>query len=304
MKKVIITGATGFIGSHLCPVLLESGYDITVLTRNTFRAEKALGRGVRCVKWDGKTAAGWQEYADNALAIINLAGANIAGIWTEKYKRVILQSRLDATAAVVQAIQNAGDPPKVLLQGSATGYYGSRGEEILDENASKGEGFLPEVVAQWEAAAKPAEAAGIRVAYLRSGVVLGRGEGVIEKLSLPFKLFLGGTPGSGKQWFSWIHIEDEVNSIKFLLENTETRGIYNLVSPEPVKMADFCRELGRAMNRPSWLPVPEFALKLLMGQMAEETALSSQRILPRRLKEAGFRFAYPALRPALQDLLD
>ncbi len=304
MKKVIITGAAGFIGSHLCPVLLDAGYDITALTRNTLRAEKVLGRGVRCVKWDGKTVAGWQESVENALAIINLAGANIAGMWTTKYKRLILQSRLDATAAVVQAIQNAGAPPKVLLQGSATGFYGSRGEEILDENAPAGEGFLPEVVAQWEATAKPAEAAGLRVAYLRSGVVLGKGEGALEKMSLPFRFFLGGAPGSGNQWLSWIHIEDEVNSIKFLLENAQARGIYNLVSPEPVKMRDFCRELGRAMNRPSWLPVPEFALRLLMGQMAEETVLSSQRILPRRLQEAGFRFAYPALRPALQDLLD
>ena len=303
--KVIITGATGFIGSLLCPVLSEAGYEVIALTRNVAKGRKTLGNSATCIEWDAQSAAGWADQAEGALAIINLAGANIAGgLWTESYKQTILNSRIKATQAVQQAIVGATVKPRVLLQGSASGYYASRGDEVLDEKTVMGEGFLANVVDEWEGTARDVGSLGVRVCYLRTGVVLGKNEGILDKLSLPFKLFIGGTPGSGKQWLSWIHVEDEVNIIKFLLETEAAEGVYNLVSPDPVRMAAFCQQLGKAMNRPSWLPVPAFALKLLMGQMAEETALVSQRILPRKLMENGFRFAYPSLMPALQDLVD
>ena len=303
--RIIITGATGFIGNYLCKLLLEHNYEIVVLTRNASKARKNFGSMVTCVEWDARTNNGWQEYAEGAYAIINLAGAGIAdNLWTESYKKQILESRVSATKAVVMAIEATDEKPKVLLQGSATGIYASRGDEVLDESSAKGDSFLADVVDEWEAAAKSVEKMGVRVCYLRTGVVLGKDEGILKKLSLPFKLFVGGTPGSGKQWFSWIHIEDEVNIIFHLLKNEGAEGVYNLVSPDPLRIADFCQQMGSVINRPSWIPVPAFMLKLVMGQMAEETALISQRILPRRLMENGFRFSYPSLKPALQDLLD
>lgn len=303
--RVIIAGATGFIGTHLCQLLLDASYEVIALTRNAQKAGAQLDSRVKCITWDAETSGGWQDIADGAFAIINLAGANIAGgYWTKKYKRKIITSRINASKAIVQAILNAKQPPKVLVQASATGIYGNRGDELLDENSSKGDrGFLVEVVEKWESAANKVVETDVRVAYLRTGVVLGNDGGIIKKLALPFKLFVGGAPGSGQQWISWIHIEDEANSIKYILENELAAGVYNLVSPEPVRMQTFCREMGKVMKRPAWAPVPEFALKLIMGQMAEETALVSQRIMPQRLMEAGYKFSYPNIKPALQDLL-
>ncbi len=303
--RVIIAGATGFIGAYLCQLLLDADYEVIALTRNVQKACARLDSRVKCVAWDAQTSGGWQEIADGAYAIINLAGANIAGgYWTKKYKKEILTSRINASKAIVQAIVNAKQPPKVFVQGSATGIYGNRGDELLDEDSTKGDrGFLVEVVEKWEAAVNKIVETDVRVTYLRTGVVLGSDGGIIKKLVLPFKLFVGGAPGSGQQWVSWIHIEDEVKIIKYMLENESTAGVYNLISPEPVRMQTFCREMGKVMKRPAWAPMPEVALKLFMGQMARETALISQRIMPKRLLEAGYKFSYPNIKPALQDLL-
>ncbi len=303
--RVIITGATGFIGVHLCQLLVDAKYEVIALTRNAKNAAAKFDTRVKCVHWDAETSSGWQDIVEGAFAIINLAGANIAGkYWTTRYKNEIITSRVNASKAIVQAFLNAKVPPAVLLQGSATGFYGHRGNEILDENSTKGaEGFLVEVVEKWESAVKKIAEMDVRVAYLRTGVVLGNDGGIIKKLKLPFKFFVGGAPGSGQQWISWIHLEDEAKIIKYLLENETAAGVYNLVSPEPVRMQTFCREMGKVMRRPAWVPIPEFALKMLMGKMAEETALASQRILPKRLLEAGYKFSYPSLKPALQDLL-
>ncbi len=304
-KRILITGATGFIGRHLCVELNRSGYDIIALSRNVQKAEGILGNTATAVYWDGKTNRGWQKYAEGALAIINLAGANIAGgFWTDKYKQVLLNSRIDSTSAVVRAIQNCKEKPAILLQGSAIGYYGNRNDELLTEESQQGKGFLADLVAKWEQAAVPVAKEGTRLCYLRTGVVLGKSDGIVAKLLPPFKFFLGGAPGSGKQWISWIHIEDEVRGIRFLLENKHLHGPFNLVAPEPVRMLEFCKIFGKIIKRPSWIPIPEFVLKLLMGEMAEETALTSQRVMPTKLLENRFKFAFPAIKPALQDILD
>jgi len=301
--RVLITGATGFIGTNLCELLLKEGHKIVALTRNVESAPKTLGERVECVQWDAKTTEGLEEHVERAEVVINLTGENLAGgPWTESYKERIVNSRVNSGNAISKAIKAAGKKPKVLLQASAVGYYGSRGDEELSESSSAGSGFLADVVKQWEGSVKEVEKENVRVVYLRSGVVLGRGEGMLGKMTLPFKLFAGGSVGSGKQWLSWIHIADEVNAIRFLMERDDLSGIFNLVGPNPVQMAEFTRQFGNALNRPSWLPVPEIAIKLIFGQMGEETVLGSQKVSSKKLSEAGYIFQFPELSAALDDL--
>lgn len=302
--RVLITGATGFIGRHLCRNLLDSGYELIALTRDVEKAEKVLDSRVHCARWDGKTAEGWQRFVEGAEAVINLAGENLAqGPWTERYRQRILESRVNAGKAVTEAITKAQKKPKVLLQASAIGFYGSHGDKELTEASSAGSGFLVEVVKEWEASVKAVEKQPVRVMYLRTGIVLGRGEGIIGKMSLPFKLFAGGPVGSGKQWLSWIHIADEVGIIQFLIEQESLSGVFNLAAPNPVQMAEFCREFGRALSRPSWLTVPSFVIKAVFGQMGEETVLASQRVSPIRIKDAGYRFQFSDIKSALDNVL-
>ncbi|MCB0306773.1 MAG: TIGR01777 family oxidoreductase [Calditrichaeota bacterium] len=302
--RVIITGATGFIGKALCRELHANGYEVIALTRNAEKGREVLGDSAVCVEWDARTPAGWQSYVEGAKAIINLAGANVGDRrWSEDYKKQILNSRLNAGQAVREAVRLATQKPEVLLQASASGFYGSRGDAILTEQSPKGDGFLAEVVKAWEDSVREVEDLGVRLAYLRTGVVLGRGEGMLDKLVLPFQMFVGGPPGDGKQWLSWIHIADAVALIRYLLETPDLHGRFNLTSPHPVQMAEFTRQLGKVLKRPSWLPVPAFAIKLLFQQMGEETVLASQRVLPERIAKTGFRFQFPDLLPALDDLL-
>lgn len=302
--RVLITGATGFIGKNLSGSLLESGHEIIALTRNVENAGNILGSGVQCIHWDGQTTEAWQEYIEETDVVVNLAGENLAeGPWSESYRKRILNSRIQAGAAISEAILKAKRKPKLLLQASAIGFYGSRGEEELNESSQAGNGFLTEVVKQWEGSVREVESA-LRVVYLRSGVVLGRGEGMIGKMWLPFQLFLGGAPGSGKQWLSWIHIADEVNAMRFLMENEKLKGVFNLTSPKPVRINEFAKQFGRALDRPSWAPIPGLAIKLLFGQMGEETILSSQNVTPGKLLEAGYAFLFPEITSALADLFD
>lgn len=302
--RVLITGATGFIGKHLCQNLLDAGYEIIALTRDVEKAQEALGSRVQCARWNGKTTEGWQDLIEDAEAVINLAGENLAeGPWTERYRQRILESRVNAGKAVAEAISKAQKKPKALLQASGIGFYGSRGDEELTEASSAGSGFLAEVVKEWEASVKEVEKQPVRVIYLRTGIVLGRGEGMIGKMTLPFKLFGGGPVGGGRQWLSWIHITDEVGIIRFLLEQKSLSGAFNLAAPNPVQMAEFCREFARALNRHSWLPVPAFVIKTVFGQMGEETVLASQRVLAARIKEAGYHFQFSNIKPALENLL-
>jgi uncharacterized protein (TIGR01777 family) len=303
-KRVLITGATGFIGRALAGELISAGYEVIALTRNPGKSGALLGAGVRSLPWDGRTAEGWGSQADGAWAIINLAGDNLAeGRWTKAKKARILKSRLDAGAAVVQAVRAARLKPKVLLQASAVGFYGSRGDDEFDENSHPGDGFLAGVVRAWEDSTSDVEALGVRRIVIRSGLVLGRGGGVFPRLMMPFRLFAGGPLGSGRQWFSWIQLSDEVRAIRFLVEREDLAGIFNLTAPCPLKEKDLCRTIGEVRRRPCWLPVPPFLLKFLFGEKATETLLAGQRVLPRRLMSAAFTFGFPDARAALDALL-
>ncbi len=301
---VIISGATGFIGRPLALCLAQAGYQVVVLTRNPSRATGLFGEGVRAAGWDGRTSGGWLDRASGACAIINLAGENIgAGRWTPKRKETIVRSRLDAGQAIVDAIRQARAKPKVLIQASAVGHYGPRGDEELDESAPAGEGFLAGVTREWEDSTAAAENFGVRRVVIRSGLVLGSDGGALPRILKPFRLFAGGPLGSGRQWLSWIHRRDEVAAIRYLLEREDLAGTFNLTAPQPLTMDEFARTLGRVMGRPAVFRIPAVLLRLLFGEMAEETILAGQRVLPLALLEAGFKFQYPDLESALQEIL-
>jgi len=301
--RVIILGATGFIGRSLCKILVGAGYEVVALTRDKNKGREILGKGIEVVEWDSKSAEGWESHANGAYALVNLIGENLAsGRWTQERKKSILESRLNAGKAVSMAIQLAQSKPKVVIQASAIGYYSSRSDEILDESSDPGEGFLSEVAVKWEDSTKEVEPQARRV-IIRTSPVLGRGGGILTRLIRPFRFFLGGPVGSGKQWFSWIHLDDEVGAIRFLMEREDLQGAFNLTAPEQIMMKDFYHTLGKAMRRPSWLPIPGFVLRLFFGEMAEETILSGQRVVPKRLMEAGYKFIYPRAEEALKEIL-
>jgi uncharacterized protein (TIGR01777 family) len=302
---VIITGGTGFIGTGLSRRLLEEGYDVALLTRRPDAGAKGQDPRIRYLKWDGRTAEGWGTHADGAHAIVNLAGANIAGRrWTEDYKETILQSRLAAGAAVVDAVAAARAKPAAVVQASAVGYYGSRGDDDLDEASPAGGGFLADVARKWEASTEAVEEMGVRRVVIRSGLVLGADGGAFPRLIRPFKFFAGGPLGSGRQWFPWIHYADEIRAIAFLLGNSGAAGIYNLCAPEAIRNRDFSRAVGRALQRPWWWPTPAFALRALFGDMADALLLASAKVHPERLLTAGFKFEFPTAGGALRRLLE
>ena len=302
--RVIISGATGFIGRKLALSLAESEHEVIALTRDPRKAPEEFQGRIRPVRWDGRSSEGWLELASGALALVNLAGENIgAGRWTDKRKQAILGSRVAAGRAMMDAVEKSSVRPKALIQASAVGYYGPRADEELDESAPSGRGFLAATVREWENSTAPAVSLGVRRAVVRSGIVLDREGGVLSPFLRQFRLFVGGPLGSGKQWFSWIHRRDEVAAILFLLERDDLAGVFNLTAPHPLTSKDFARTLGRALKRPAWFPVPAFLLRLLFGQKAEETLLSGQRVLPRALLRAGFRFSYPDLEIALAQIL-
>lgn len=299
---VIITGGSGLIGSVLAANLVSDGHKVTVLSRSPQR-DHGLPEGVDVVGWDARTAQGWGHLADGADAIVNLAGEGLAdGRWTPERKRRIRESRLNAGQAVVQAIEAATDKPEVLVQASAVGYYGPSGDEILDEDAPPGNDFLAQVCVDWEAATASVSQLGVRRPVIRSGVVLSTAGGALPRLLLPFKLFVGGPLGNGRQYFPWIHIEDEVRAIRHLIEQADATGPYNLTAPHPPTNAEFVQKLGQVMGRPALMPVPAFALKLLFGEMST-VLLDGQRALPKRLQESGFAFEFSGAVAALTDLL-
>lgn len=302
--RIIITGGTGLIGRALMHSLAQDGYEVIILSRSP-RQSGPVPQTVRFVQWDGKTADGWGELADGAEAIVNLAGANIAGEgflptrWTPARKKLIIDSRVFAGKAVTEAAQRAQNKPKVIVQASAVGYYGARGDEDLSESAPPGKDFTGESCQLWEASTQEVEAMGVRRVVIRTGVVLSGDGGALPRMALPFKLFAGGPLGSGKQQFSWIHIADEVKAIRFLIENSSASGPYNLTAPNPLTNRDFARILGRVLGRPSLLPTPGFAFKIMFGEVST-VLLDGQRVVPARLLEAGFRFDYPEAENALR----
>jgi uncharacterized protein (TIGR01777 family) len=301
--RIVITGGTGLIGSALAGDLGGAGHEVVVLTRDPDKAPP-LGPNARAAQWDGGTPAGWASLLDGDTAIVHLAGESIAaGRWSEARKRRIRESRIESGKAVIAAIRQAAEKPRVLLQGSAVGYYGPCGDEVVTESHPAGDDFLARVCVEWEGSTAEAETLGVRRAVLRTGVVLSAAGGALPRMALPFRLMAGGPLGGGRQWFPWIHVADEVGAIRFLLERQDARGPFNLTAPRPLTNRDFSRALGRALKRPSFAPAPAFALRLLLGEMAE-ALLTGQRAVPHRLLELGYEFRYPEAPGALHDLLD
>lgn len=301
--RVIITGGSGLIGRALARNLGEAGHDVVILTRDPGRAG-ALPPGVRAAGWDGRTARGWASLLDGESAIVHMAGESVAeGRWTAEKKRRIRDSRVVSGQAVMDAIREAPVKPAVLIQGSAVGYYGGHGDETVPEDTPPGRDFLAEVCQEWEASTAGAESLGVRRAVARTGIVLAREGGALPAMSLPFKMMIGGPIGNGRQWFPWIHIDDEVGALRFLLERETARGVFNLTAPHPVTNRELTRTLAKALGRPGFLPAPGFALRIALGEMAD-SLLEGQRAIPSRLLEEGYVFRWPDLEPALRNLLD
>lgn len=296
--RMCVTGGAGFIGSKLCRVLVEAGHTVLVLDRMPLRQDIP---GVECIQIDLA-----REPVPAAVlacdAIIHLAGANIFGRWTPAYKRLILSSRTQSAAALIGAVKAAGTGPKVFVSASATGYYGEGGEQVLTETSPGGKDFLAQVCMQWEGISHSAAAAGMRFVSVRTGIVLGPGGGMLSKLLPLFKFGLGGRLGSGKQWFSWIHVDDLLNIYLAAVVNAELSGPINAVAPTPVRNADFTKALGRAVGRPAIVWVPRFILKLILGELAD-VVLMSQKVSPEKLQAIGFAFRYSTIEEALQDIV-
>lgn len=294
--KIAIAGGTGFIGEPLARRLAEK-HQVLILTRNPGKV-----RVGRAVEWQpGET--GWHSQVADADGFVNLAGENIGeGRWTEERKRALRASRIDATGALVAAMRKNPRPGRVLVSASAIGYYGARGDEPLHEEAAPGSDFLATLTREWESAAREAEALA-RVVILRFGIVLAADGGALQKMLLPFRMFAGGPLGSGRQWMSWVDRDDVVRMIEWALERDTVRGTYNATAPSPVRNREFTRELGRALHRPAILPAPAFALRALLGEMADPLLLTGQRVLPDRARSEGFEFRYPDLPSSLRHAL-
>jgi len=307
--KAVILGGSGFIGRELTRVLLRRKWEVVIPSRSPQKYQGMFeGYGdVDFAAWDARDPAALARIVSHSDVLINLVGESIAaGRWTPEQKRRIRQSRVQAGEAVTDALQQAEAPPSVLLQGSAVGYYGSRGDEELTEDAAplpEGQSFLCDVAREWEASTASVEELGVRRVVVRTGVVLDTEGGALDKMLTPFKFFLGGPVGSGRQWMSWIHRRDEVGAMVHCIENQELRGAFNFTAPQPVTNSAFCRTLAHELNRPCWLPAPSFALKALLGEMAEELLLGGQKALPVRLQQSGYTFVFPDLGSALHDIV-
>lgn len=295
MKRVLVSGASGPVGSALLPSLQANGFEIVRLKRGAAKAGE--------ISWDplGTLAPG---SVSGFEAVIHLAGESIVGRWTDAKRKAIRDSRVLGTRSVAKALAQTQAKPEVFICASAIGFYGNRGDEILEESSSGGHGFLPEVCGEWEEASRIASDAGIRTVNIRIGLVLSRTGGALEKMLLPFKLGVGGPLGSGRQWWSWIHIDDIVGAIRHAIGSESVSGPVNLVSPNPAPNAEFTSTLATLLRRPAFLTVPEFALRLAFGKMAaNELLLASERVKPARLEASGYSFRFPALRQALENLV-
>lgn len=294
--NILATGASGFIGSALVPHLTRAGHHVVPLPRGELRRAPNSSTSLSCPTWDIETN-------DPIDAVIHLAGENIAQRWTASAKVRIRDSRLHGTESISRALANLNPRPRVLLSASGIGFYGDRGDQILTEESTPGEGFLPDICKQWEAACAPAAKAGIRVVNLRFGVVLDPSGGALKKMLPPFRAGVGGRVGSGKQYWSWITRDDVVRVIDHALNNDSVRGPVNVVSPTPVRNSEFTKTLARVLHRPALFPAPRFALRLLLGEMADAALLASARTIPQRLQQTGFQFTDPDLEPALRKIL-
>ena len=298
--RIIITGGSGLIGRALVDSLAKDGHEVIVLSRNPAVVTN-LPKGARAEKWDGQSAQGWGQWVDASTAIVNLAGATISKRWTASQKQAIRESRLKAGRAVVEAVKAASQKPLVVVQSSAVGYYGPRGTEEIDEDAGAGSDFLAGVARDWEGSTAGVDQLGVRRVIVRTGVVLSQQGGALPLMALPVKLFVGGPLAGGKQYLPWIHLDDEVAAIRFLIETSTAKGAYNLSAPQPVTDAEFTRVLGKVLGRPAFMPTPGFALKLVLGEMST-LVLDGQRQMPKRLLAAGFKFKFGDAASALRDI--
>jgi uncharacterized protein len=300
--KIFMTGGTGFVGRVLAKAFLIHGNEVTVLTRR-LRIDPPAERGLTFVQGDPTEKGAWQECVPNHDVIVNLAGTTIFGRWTKERKHSIRTSRLLTTQNLVEALSRGKNRVSRLFSTSAVGYYGFRGDEVLDEGSPPGEGFLADLSQEWESAARSAEPLGVAVTLLRFGVVLGREGGALRQMASIFRRYLGAPLGSGKQWFSWIHEEDLAAIYLHLLQSPPIRGPVNCTSPHPVRNEEMTRGLGAALERPVFLPnLPSFLMKIFLGEFSS-ALLEGQRVVPGRLIESGFRFQFPEIRKALTDLL-
>ncbi len=311
--RILITGGTGLIGKALVKSLTQDNHQVFILTRNPDDHQTKFDKNTSLLKWDGKTDQGWGGIIEETDAIVNLAGENIAGNtffsiffkrFTTARKQLILESRLNAGKALIQAINNASHKPSVFIQASAVGYYGDRGDEVLTELASPGNDFTAQVCSQWEKCVSELDALNIRRIIIRTaGMVLSMAGGAFPYMLFPYRLFVGGPLGSGNQWVSWIHIDDEIKALRFLLDADNAQGIFNLSAPQPVTNKEFGNAIGKAIHRPSWLPLPEPVFNLMLGEKAK-ILLASQKQIPDKLMQWGFEFSYPNLDSALHNLLE
>ncbi len=298
--NILIAGGTGLIGSHLARSLVNDGHRVWVLTRNPEHTH--LPPGVQALGWDGRTPGAWCDRLADMDAVVNLAGATIGQWpWTASRRRTLIESRVWAGEALAQAMAVAPKRPGVLVQASGINYYGLRGSELIGEEAGPGQDFLGSLASRWEESSRAVEALGVRRVVIRTAIVLDAHAGVLPLMALPVRLFLGGPLGSGKHGLPWIHLRDQVGGIRYVLENEQAHGAINFCAPQVVSSGQFIRTLAQVLGRPYWLPVPAFALRLVLGGMSE-TLLHGQFAEPRRLLALGYRFAFPTLESALHDI--
>jgi len=291
--KIFILGGTGFIGQHLAKGFLRAGYEVILLVRSN-RSLLKVPSGATAILGDPLRGGDWQDVAKDADIIINLVGETIFHRWTEEYKKLLWESRIEPTRRAVECLSRG----KILFNASAVGYYGDRGEEELDESSTPGAGFSAKLCIAWEEEALKGLEKGAKVYITRFGIVLGKGGGMLNTVLPVFKLGLGGKLGSGKQWFPWVHVEDILQGALFLIDKKADQGIYNFVSPNPVRNLEFTKILAKVLKRPAIFPVPKFALKLVYGELAD-VIMASAKVIPRKLLNLGYQFKYPEFEKAL-----
>lgn len=292
--RVLITGASGLVGTELQKSFAAKGYEMLLASRKDPTDD-------RHIKWDIEQGFDEPERLEGIEAVVHLAGESISGLrWTDEKKKAIKDSRVLGTRSVVDAISRLEKKPKVFISSSAIGFYGERGDEEVTESSTPGNNFLAQVAKEWEAESRRAEDAGIRTVLLRTGIILSKEGGALGTMLLPFKLGVGGVIGSGKQWMSWISMDDHIAAINFAIENENLRGAVNSVSPNPVTNEEFTKTLGEVLYRPTILPLPEFAVSMIFGEMGDALLLASTKVLPKRLQDAGFEFKYPDLKSAIE----
>jgi len=308
MTTTIIAGGTGVIGRAIAQDLVANGHEVIVLSRNPDKHADLLSHGLTLVQWQTDKIGDWATTIDGADIVINFAGENLAGDgflpdrWNDSKKKRLRQSRLAAGNAINEAIRLAAHRPRVLVQSSAVGYYGPRENEMITESNRPGTDFLANICVDWEATTAPVEELGVRRVITRTGLMLSPYSGPLQRIKVRFQLFAGGPFGSGDQYWSWVHLKDIVQAIRFLIDEDSANGPFNLTSPNPVTNREFAKVLGRVMNRPSFVPLPAFAMKMLVGEVST-VVLDGQRALPQKLKELGFVFSFSDLEATLIDLL-